>query len=104
MTNASLDRLLASLVGIVALTGLLALRSGSAAWAWVFMVHGLASGALLAAIALKVRRSLPKAIAASRWRRIAVALVVTAIASAALVGGYAWVASGRLLVIGPWTL
>lgn len=104
MSAATLDRLLAVLIGAQLLTGLLTLRAGSPSTAPLFVVHGLLGGALGAAVVVKVRRSLPHAIAARRWGAIALSLALAAAAAAALVGGFAWVASGRILTIGPWTI
>jgi hypothetical protein len=85
-------------------TGLLALRAGSSGSAWVFTLHGLLGGALLAATAWKLRRSGPRAIAAGRWRRLGLALAVALLAVGALTGGFLWVAGGELLTIGSWTV
>jgi hypothetical protein len=104
MRLATLDRLLAVLVVAIAGTGLLALKSGAPGAEWVFTLHGLLGGALLAATLLKVRRSVPPAIHASRWRPLVLALVVTLAISGALVGGFLWVATGRLLILGSWTV
>lgn len=104
MSAATLDRLLAVLIGAQLLTGLLTLRAGSPSTAPLFVVHGLLAGALGAAVVVKVRRSLPHAIAARRWGAIALSLALATAAAAALVGGFVWVASGRILTIGPWTI
>ena len=104
MTTATLDRVLAVLVLALAATGLLSLRAGIPADGWVFVVHGLLGGALAAATVVKLRRSLPRAIHARRWGRLALAMLVTLATTAALVGGFAWVASGRLLTVGSWTV
>src|SRR5262245_904106 len=53
---------------------------------------------------MKLGRSLPKAVRARRWGRVAFGLVLSAATIAALVGGFAWVASGRLLTIASWTV
>ena len=104
MTNATLDRLLAALVVAMAVTGLLSLRAGSPAGAWVFVLHGVIGGSLAAAVALKLWRSAPRAIRSGRAIPLALGLVVAVAASAALVGGFAWVASGSLLTFGTWTI
>jgi DMSO/TMAO reductase YedYZ molybdopterin-dependent catalytic subunit len=104
MTTATLDRVLAGLVLALAATGLLSLRSGAPDDGWVFVGHGLLGGALAAATFVKLRRSLPRAVHARRWGRLGLALVLTLATSAALVGGFAWVASGRLLSVGSWTV
>ena len=104
MTPAATDRLLAVLVVAMAATGLATLRAGTPAAGWVYVVHGLLAGALLATIALKVRRSLPRAARSGRWRRLILGLSVTLLAAAALSGGYLWVASGEILWLGSWTV
>jgi hypothetical protein len=68
-------------------TGLLSLRAGSPPTAPLFWTHGLLGGALLAAVALKLRRSLPGALAHRRWGRLTIASLLTAIALGALVSG-----------------
>ncbi len=104
MRLATLDRVLALLVLAIAGTGLLALKAGALDGAWVFTVHGLLGGALLAGTLLKARRSVPPTWRAGRWRQLAVAMAVTAAIAGALLGGFAWVASGRLLSLGSLTL
>jgi hypothetical protein len=104
MRTATLDRILALLVVAMAATGLLALKSGGPEGAWVFTVHGLVGGALLAATVAKARRSVPPAMRAGRFAVVALALVVTVAIGGALVAGFAWVASGRLLTLGSWTV
>jgi hypothetical protein len=104
MSAAALDRLLAILVTAQLVTGLLSLRAGSPPTAPLFVLHGLLGGSLLAAVALKLRRSVPAAVAARRWGGLSLALLLALAASAALAGGFAWVVSGRILTIGPWTV
>ena len=104
MSTVTLDRLLAGLVAAQLATGLLTLRAGTDSTAALFVAHGVLGGMLLVAAVLKVRRSLPRAIRARRWGRIAGSLAVALLVAAALVGGFAWVASGRILSIGPWTV
>jgi hypothetical protein len=104
MRAATLDRLLAVCVIAVAVTGLTSLRFGSPDGAWLFVVHGLLAGFLAAAIALKLGPSVSHALHARRLGRLALGLGVSAVAVGALVGGYAWVATGRLLEIGSWTV
>jgi hypothetical protein len=104
MTNATLDRLLALLVVAMGATGLASLRAGSPETALLFVVHGTLGGCLAAAVGLKVRRSLPRAISRGHGLRLAGGLVVTITACAALLGGFAWVASGRILTLGSWTV
>src|SRR6058998_1956337 len=104
MSAAALDRLLAILIVAQLATGLISLRAGTPPTSLLFVVHGLLAGALLAAVALKLWRSVPKAIRARRWTALAVSLVLGAAACAAMVGGFAWVAAGRILSIGSWTI
>lgn len=104
MTSATLDRLLALLVVGQLVTGLLSLRAGSPPTAPLFVIHGLLGGALLVGVALKLKRSVPGALAAGRWGRLALGSLLAVLTVAALAGGFIWVASGRILSIGPWTV
>ena len=104
MGQATLDRVLAVLVVAMAATGLLSLRAGAADTAWVFTVHAVLGGSLLAATVLKLRRSVPRAARAGRWRRLALGSLVSLGVVAALTGGFLWVASGELLTVGTWTV
>lgn len=104
MTSARLDRLLAVLIAAMAATGLLSLKAGSADGAWLFVAHGVIGGCLAAAVALKVRRSLPRAVRQGPSWRLVGGLAVSLVAVAAIGGGFAWVALGRPLQLGTWTL
>jgi DMSO/TMAO reductase YedYZ molybdopterin-dependent catalytic subunit len=104
MSTATLDRVLAVLIGAQLLTGLLSLRAGSPSTAPLFIAHGLIGGALALAVVLKLRRSLPRAIAARRWGAIALSMLLLVATAGALAGGFIWVASGRILSLGPWTV
>ena len=104
MSTATLDRLLAALIAAQLVTGLLSLRAGSPLTAPLFVAHGLFGGALLAAVAIKLKRSVPGAVAARRWGRLALGSLLAALTVAALAGGFFWVASGRITSIGPWTV
>lgn len=104
MSLAALDRVLAVLVIAMAGTGLLALRAGTPGSGWVFTLHGLLGGALLAATVWKLRRSGARAVAQRRWRRLALALVVALLVVGALTGGFLSVAGGELLTVGSWTV
>jgi MFS family permease len=104
MSAAALDRLLAILVAAQLVTGLLSLRAGSPPTAALFVLHGLLGGTLLVAVTLKLRRSVPAAVAARRWSALGLAAMLALAASVAMVGGFAWVVSGRILTIGPWTV
>jgi molybdopterin-dependent oxidoreductase-like protein protein len=104
MTLATLDRVLALLVLGLGATGLLSLRAGAPESAWVFTLHGLLGGSLLIAVAWKLRRSAPRAVAAGRWRSLALGLLVASIALGALTGGFVWMAAGEPLAIHSWTV
>lgn len=104
VTTAALDRLLALLIAALVATGFLTLRMGAANEAWVFVLHGVLAGALAAATVMKLGRSLPKAVRARRWGRVALGLLLSAATIGALVAGFAWVASGRLLTVASWTV
>jgi DMSO/TMAO reductase YedYZ molybdopterin-dependent catalytic subunit len=104
MSAAALDRLLAILVAAQIATGLLSLRAGSPPTAPLFIVHGLLGGALLVAVAWKLRRSVGPAVRARRWGRLALGTALAGATLIALGGGLVWVASGRIIHLGPWTL
>jgi hypothetical protein len=104
MSTAALDRLLAVLLVAQLATGLLTLRSGVPATAPLFWLHGLLGGALLVAAIEKLRRSVGPAVRRRRWRPLVVGGLLAGLVGAALAGGFAWVASGRILAIGPFTV
>ena len=104
MSSAALDRLLGFLLAVQLASGLLTLRAGVPATAPLFWLHGLIGGALVVAAGEKLRRSIGPAIRRRRWRRLALGSVLTLLVAAALAGGFTWVASGRILSIGPWTI
>jgi hypothetical protein len=104
VSGAALDRLLAFLLVVQLTTGLLTLRSGQPATAPLFWLHGLVAGALLVASVEKLRRSVGPAIRAGRWRSLMLGALLALLVAAALTGGFAWVASGRIWSIGPWTI
>jgi hypothetical protein len=104
MRPASADRLLALLVLGMVVTGLATLRVGAPSGSWIFVLHGLLAGALAAAVAMKLRASVPRAVSGGRWARLAFGAIVSFAAVGALVAGYAWAASGRLLEVGSWTV
>jgi hypothetical protein len=108
MSSAALDRLLALLVVALAATGLASLLAGSPSITWLFVAHDVLAGALAVGVATKLARSLPRAVRARRWTRLAVAVALTAAAVASLLAGFAWVAGGRLvwvdLGVVDWTL
>lgn len=104
MSGAALDRLLAILLVLELASGLLTLRAGVAATAPLFWLHGLLGGALLVAAAEKLRRSIGPAVRRRRWGRLVLGGLLTLLIAASVAGGFAWVASGRILSIGPWTI
>jgi hypothetical protein len=104
MSTPALDRLLAILIVAQVATGLMTLRAGVPAAAPLFWAHGLLGGALLVASLEKLRRSVGPAIRRRRWGPLALGSVLSLLVGAALAGGFAWVASGRILSIGPWTI
>lgn len=104
MSTAALDRMLAVLLVAQLTTGLLTLRSGVPATAPLFWLHGLLGGALLVAASVKLRRSVGPAVRRGRWGRLILGSLLTGLVAAALGGGFLWVASGRILSIGPWTI
>jgi hypothetical protein len=104
VTSAALDRLLAVLVVALVATGLVSLRMGAPGDGWLFALHGILGGALAILFSRKVKESLPRAVRARRWRRVVLGFVVSLATAAALAGGFAWVASGRLLSLGSWTI
>lgn len=104
MTSATLDRLLAALLVAQLASGLLTLRSGVPATAPLFGLHGFLGGALLIASGEKLRRSVGPAVRHRRWGKLGLGALLTLLVAAALAGGFAWVAGGRILCIGPWTI
>src|ERR671914_1489703 len=104
MSSAALDRLLAILLVAQLAGGLLTLRSGVPATAPLFWFHGFIGGALLIAAVEKLRRSVGPAVRQRRWGRLALGALLALLVAAALAGGFTWVASGRILSIGPWTI
>jgi DMSO/TMAO reductase YedYZ molybdopterin-dependent catalytic subunit len=104
MSTAALDRLLAILLVAQLASGLFTLRSGVPATAPLFWFHGLVGGALLIAAIEKLRRSVGPAFRRRRWGRLALGALLTLLVAAALAGGFTWVASGRIVSIGPWTI
>ncbi|MFL5726642.1 MAG: molybdopterin-dependent oxidoreductase [Chloroflexota bacterium] len=109
MSAAAVDRALAILVVALAATGLVSLRAGNPDEGWLFLVHGLLAGALALTIGRKLRHSVPRAVVGRRVVRLALGLLVTLVAVAALSGGYLWVASPEIVwidvgTLGRWTL
>ncbi|HKF85252.1 MAG TPA: molybdopterin-dependent oxidoreductase [Candidatus Limnocylindrales bacterium] len=97
MSSAGLDRLLAALIVGLGATGALSLVSGDPADAWVFVAHDLLAAALLAGVVVKLARSVPRAVRARRWSRLAVAALVTTASVASLVGGFLWVLGASII-------
>jgi hypothetical protein len=109
MTSASLDRLLAVLVVLMAATGLMSLRSGRPEDAWLFILHGLGAGVLAVAVALKIRRSVPRAVGGRHWWWLGIGLLISIGVVASLAAGYLWVALGQIVWLdvaglARWTL
>jgi hypothetical protein len=104
MSAATIDRLLAFVIALQLATGLVTLRLGAPAAAPLFVIHGMLGGSLALLAVVKLRRSFPNALRMRRWGRLALSAAVTLLTVAALAGGFAWVASGRILSIGPWTV
>jgi hypothetical protein len=100
MTSAALDRLLAVLVLAMAATGLLTLRAGTPEAGWLFTIHGVLAGSLLATVLFKIHRSVPRAARGRHWGRLVLGLLVASLASASMIAGYAWVAGGAILSMG----
>jgi len=104
MSEAAVDRLLAVLIVALLATGVLTWRAGSQDTYWLYVLHGLLAGVLLAASVLKLRRSLPRALARRRWRQLLVSAPLALATLLSLAIGFAWVAGGQLVQLGPWTL
>lgn len=104
MSEKTLDRLLAILIVALLATGVLSWRAGRPETVWLYTLHGLLAGLLLAASVVKLRRSLPRAVGQHRWRRLAVALPLAVATLLSLGAGFVWVAGGQLVELGPWTL
>lgn len=103
MTDVTLDRLLAVLLVLVIGTGPLTWRAGSPGDGWVYIVHGALSGVLLVVTLVKLWRSLPRAVASGRWRRLLIAVPLAMLTLLSLATAFAWVAGGTFVQLGPWT-
>jgi hypothetical protein len=104
MSEAAVDRLLAVLIVALLATGVLTWRAGSEDTYWLYLLHGILAGVLLAASVLKLRRSLPRALAKRRWRQLLVSAPLALATFLSLAIGFAWVAGGQFVQLGPWTL
>jgi len=104
MSEAAVDRLLAMLIVALLATGVLTWRAGSEDTYWLYLLHGVLAGVLLAASVLKLRRSLPRALAKRRWRQLLVSAPLALATLLSLAIGFAWVAGGQFVQLGPWTL
>lgn len=104
MTSATLDRILGILVTAVVATGLLTLRAGDPSGAALYAAHGVLAWALAATIGLKLARSVPRAVAARRWIRLATASAVASLGLAAIAGGVLWATGDGIVTIAGWTL
>jgi hypothetical protein len=81
----------------MATTGLVSLRAGRPEDAWLFVTHGLGAGVLTVLVALKVRRSVPRAVHGRRWWRLGLGLAISIGVVATLAAGYLWVALGQIV-------
>ena len=70
MSAASLDRLLAALIVGLAATGAVSLVAGAPGYGWLFLAHDLLAGLLAVTVAMKLARSVPRALRAGRWGRL----------------------------------
>jgi DMSO/TMAO reductase YedYZ molybdopterin-dependent catalytic subunit len=104
MSGATVDRLLAVVLVALVATGLLTLRAGTPPSGWLFVLHGLLGGALLAMLVIKLAGSLPRATAGRRWRRLSLAVPLSLLALASVLGGFAWAAAGGFVMVGPVSL
>jgi hypothetical protein len=104
MSSAALDRLLAALIVGLAATGGISLISGSPGDAWRFLLHDVLAGMLAVAVVAKLVGSVPKAVRARRWGRLAVAGVVTVAAGASMVAAFVWVAGGSIVWMDLWLI
>jgi DMSO/TMAO reductase YedYZ molybdopterin-dependent catalytic subunit len=104
MSGAAVDRLLAVLLVALLATGLLTLRAGAPPNGWLFVLHGLLGGALLAMLLVKLAGSLPKAAAGRRWERLSLAVPLALLALGSVLGGFGWAAAGRFVLVGPVSL
>lgn len=93
MTAAVLNRSLALLVAGVLVTGVAQWRVGTPPGAWIVTLHSLLAGVLAVAVVVKVRRSVPRAIAGRRRRSLALATLLSVLVAGALGLGWAWAVS-----------
>jgi DMSO/TMAO reductase YedYZ molybdopterin-dependent catalytic subunit len=94
--------ILGAVVVLVA-TGLLGLVTGRPSGAWVFVVHGVAGLALVALLALKLRRVAGRLAPERLTRTRALSAALAAVTLAALTTGVGW-AFGAGLPVSFWTL
>ncbi len=104
MSSAVLDRLLFLLLAALLATGVLTWRAGSADTWWLYALHGLLAGVLLAGVSVKLLRSLAPAVQHGRWRQLWIAIPLAVLTLLSLIVGFAATGIGRLVEIGPWTL
>ncbi len=104
MSSAVLDRLLFLLLAALLATGVLTWRAGSADTWWLYALHGLLAGVLLAGVSVKLLRSLAPAVRHGRWRQLWIAIPLAVLTLLSLIVGFAATGMGRLVEIGPWTL
>jgi DMSO/TMAO reductase YedYZ molybdopterin-dependent catalytic subunit len=97
------DWTLLLLVAVAAVTGVASLGAGHPALAPLFDVHALAGLALVAVLAVKLRRVAPRITTASaRDRATAVSVLLAVVALAALATGAFWSFGGNVAVL-RWT-
>jgi hypothetical protein len=92
------------LVGLEVCSGLVSLTAGTPDWGWLFVAHSVGGVTLVALLFFKLRRVRRRITDRSLWDGATpVSLLLAALATAALVTGLVWTATG-VVRIGPWTL
>ena len=104
MSSAALDRLLAILLVAQLASGLLTLRSGVPATAPLFWLHGLVGGALLVAAGRSCAAASGPPCAGADGAGSPSARSWRCSSRRRWPAASRWVASGRILSIGPWTI
>ncbi len=104
MSSAALDRLLFVLVAASLATGVLTWRAGSSDTWWLYALHGVLAGLLLAGVLIKLYRSMAPAVRQGRVRRLSVAIPLAVLTLFSLIVGFLATGIGRLVELGSWTL
>ena len=104
MSSAALDRLLFVLVAASLATGVLTWRAGSSDTWWLYALHGVLAGLLLAGVLIKLYRSMAPAVRQGRVRQLSIAIPLAVLTLFSLIVGFAATGAGRLVELGPWTL